>query len=402
MLPLIVSLGATRLRSPKRGDKVRYKDLVALIAVLALSLVSIDVCAQSAPALAKSFVPPSGTAAMNTGRYDAASTLLQSGNLLLAGGGGPTGPFLNTLELYRYRTNTFAPSANLPQMSTLRANETATLLPNGKVLIAGGAVDNSTWTDTTDIFDPVARTITAGPRMSNQREGATAKLLPNGLVLIAGGRDSGGTLNTVDLYNPAKKSITPGPLMNVARYDCAAVILPNGNLMIFGGFGAVTQAQPLDSTEIYNPSLNKWATSPPTMMDARGGARATPLSNGRVLITGGTDATTGVLNTTEIYNPVNRTFTAGPDMNDPRKFHTQVRLANGQVLIAGGYSDNTGTAVLDTTDIYHPATGTITTGPLMNDRRGLAAGARFANGLVLIAGGSNGTIILDTTDLYVP
>lgn len=377
---------------------MRYKDLIARIAILALSLISIDVCAQSAP----SFVPPSGTTPMNTGRYDAASTLLKSGNLLLAGGGGPAGPFLNTLELYNYRTNTFAPAANLPQMSTLRANETATLLPQGRVLIAGGAVDNSTWTDTTDIFDPVSRTITAGPHMSNQREGATAKLLSNGLVLIAGGRDGGGTLNTVDLYDPANKSITPGPPMNVARYDSAAVILPNGNLMMFGGFGAVTQAQPLDSTEIYSPSLNKWAASPPTMMDARGGAQATRLSNGNVLITGGTNATTGVLNTTEIYNPVNRTFTAGPDMNDPRKFHAQMRLANGQVLIAGGYSDNTGTAVLDTTDIYHPLTGKITTGPLMNDPRGLAAGARFANGTVLIAGGSNGTIILDTTDLYVP
>ena len=74
-------------------------------------------------------------------------------------------------------------------MTSSRANETATLLPNGKVLIAGGAVmDLVTWTDTTDIYDPVADTIVAGPSMSFPREGATAVLLPNSLVLIAGTR----------------------------------------------------------------------------------------------------------------------------------------------------------------------------------------------------------------------
>ena len=337
---------------------------------------------------------------MNVARYDAASTLLPSGNFLLAGGGGSSS-FLDTLEIYRYRTNDFVPSSALPSMTSLRANETATLLQNGKVLIAGGAVDNTTWTATTDIFNPATRTITAGPNMGDQREGASAKLLGNGRVLIAGGRDSVGTLNSVDIYHPVKNTITVGPPMNVARYDSAAVILPNGNLMIFGGFGGVPQSQPLKSTEIYNPSTNKWAVSPPSMLDARGGARATVLANGTVLISGGTNAT-AVLATTEIYHPTTRTFTAGPDMNAPRKYHAQIRLPSGRVLIAGGYSDNTGLAVIDTTDIYHPVTHKITAGPMMNDARGLASGALFANGKTLIAGGINGLLVLDTTDLYTP
>lgn len=368
-----------------------YKNFAAFIAGLALSVASTSAFAQSSIAVGPT---------MNAARYDAASALLQSGNLLIAGGGG-NGAFLDTLEIYRFRTNTFAPSASVPTMSVLRANETATLLSNGKVLIAGGAVDNTTWTDTTDLFDPGTRTITPGPTMNNQREGATASLLPNGLVIIAGGRDSTTTLNTVDIYHPKKNTITAGPPMNVARYDCAAVILPNGNLMMFGGFGAVTQSQPLDSTEIYNPTVNKWAISPPRMLDARAGERATLLADGTVLITGGTDAT-AVVNTTEIYHPATRTFTAGPLMSDARKFHTQVRLPNGQVLIAGGYADNGGVNVLDTTDIYHPLAHKITAGPLMNDARGLASGALFPNGKAIIAGGSNGTTLLDTADLYTP
>src|SRR6185437_11605254 len=377
---------------------MKFKFYVPSVGVLGLLLTfAAAASAQSTAAQHNSFaVGPN----MNVARYDAATTKLPSGNLLLAGGGGSSS-FLDTLEIYRFRTNDFVPGSALPSMTSLRANETATLLPNGKVLIAGGAVDIATWTATTDIFNPVSRTITAGPDLNDAREGATAKLLKNGRVIIAGGRDGLGTLNSVDIYHPVGNKITAGPPMNVARYDCAAVVLPNGNLMLFGGFGAITQSQPLKSTEIYNPTTNKWAVSPPDMLHARGGARATLLDNGTVLITGGTNAI-GVLATTEIYHPATRTFTAGPDMNSPRKFHTQVRLPSGRVLIAGGYSDNTGLAVLDTTDIYHPVTHKITAGPMMNDARGLASGALFANGKVLIAGGINSLLILDTTDLYTP
>jgi hypothetical protein len=387
------------------GDKsVDYRYLTASASALILCLAAItEASAQFASASHNSFAPPSETASMNTERYDAASTPLPNGNWLLAGGGGPTGAFLDSLEIYRWRTNTFVSDSALPAMSTLRANETATLLPNGTVLIAGGAVDNSTWTNTTDLYDPTTKTITPGPDMNDQREGAIATLLPNGLVLIAGGRNSVGTLASTDLYHPKKNTISPGPAMNVARYDCAIVRLPGGKLMIIGGFGAVTQSQPLASTEIYDPPTNTFAapSATPTMNDARGGAQATRLPNGQVLVTGGTDST-GVVATTEIYHPAKGIFTQGPDMSGPRKFHSQILLPNGKVLIAGGYTDNTGTNVVSTTDLYHPATNTITPGPDMNDPRGLASRTLLPNGQVLIAGGSNGPALNATTDLYTP
>lgn len=380
-----------------------YKYITASASALIVCLAAITgASAQSASAVHNSFAPPSVPASMNTARYDAASTSLPNGNLLLAGGGG-TNAFLDTLEIYRWKLNTFIPDSALPGMSSLRANETATLLLNGKVLIAGGAVDDSTWTNTTDIYDPATKTITPGPDMSDQREGAIAALLPNGLVLIAGGRNSAGTLVSTDLYHPRKNTITPGPAMNVARYDCAIATLPNGRLMIIGGFGAVTQSQPLDSTEIYDPATNTFAAASktPTMNDARGGARATNLPSGLVLVTGGSD-NAGVVATTEMYHPTTRKFTMGPDMSGPRKFHSQILLSNGRVLIAGGYTDNSGTNVVSTTDLYHPATKTITPGPDMNDPRGLASATLLPNGRVLIAGGTNGTGLNATTDLYRP
>jgi len=362
---------------------LNYKYITASASALIVCLAAITgASAQSASAVHNSFAPPSVPASMNTARYDAASTSLPNGNLLLAGGGG-TNAFLDTLEIYRWKLNTFIPDSALPGMSSLRANETATLLLNGKVLIAGGAVDDSTWTNTTDIYDPATKTITPGPDMSDQREGAIAALLPNGLVLIAGGRNSAGTLVSTDLYHPRKNTITPGPAMNVARYDCAIATLPNGRLMIIGGFGAVTQSQPLDSTEIYDPATNTFAAASktPTMNDSDNA---------------------GVVATTEMYHPTTRKFTMGPDMSGPRKFHSQILLSNGRVLIAGGYTDNSGTNVVSTTDLYHPATKTITPGPDMNDPRGLASATLLPNGRVLIAGGTNGTGLNATTDLYRP
>ncbi|MGH7914100.1 MAG: Kelch repeat-containing protein, partial [Candidatus Binataceae bacterium] len=191
--------------------------------------------AQAAPSPLSTFAPPSAVPTMAAASYDAASTQLPGGNFMIAGGGGSSGVFLDSIELYDPATNTFASSTST--MNSLRANETATLLPNGKVLIAGGAVDNSTWTNTTDLYDPVTNSIAAGPSMTFQREGATATLLPNGKVIIAGGRDSTATLTGTDLYDTVTNLITTGPQMNVARYDCAAALLPNGKVLIAGGFG---------------------------------------------------------------------------------------------------------------------------------------------------------------------
>jgi hypothetical protein len=353
----------------------------------------------AAPAPVNSFAPVSQTVRMNSARYDGASALLSNGKFLIAGGGGVSGAFLTSIEVYDPASNKF--SAATPAMTVARANETATLLPNGLALIAGGAIDSSTWTASTDLYDPTTNTITAGPTMSAAREGATAVLLPSGMVLIAGGRNSAGTLNSSDLYDPVKNSFTAGPPLNVARYDCAAALLPNGKVLIAGGFANVVQSNPLNSTEIYDPSLKQFTAGPPTA-DIRGAARATLLPNGQVLVAGGTD-NSGVLNTTELYDPATNAFSAGPSMTGHRKFQAQVLLPNGKVLVAGGYANNAGDSILSSTEVYDPAGNSFTAGPSMNDQRGLAAAALLRNGDVLIAGGASVSAgIQSTTDLYTP
>jgi hypothetical protein len=276
----------------------------------------------AAPAPLNRFAPVSQTATMVAARYDGASTLLADGKFLIAGGGGSSGAFLASIEVYDPASNKF--SAATPAMTVARANETATLLPNGLALIAGGAVDDSTWTASTELYNPTANTMTAGPSMSIAREGAIAILWPDNELLIAGGRDSAGTVRNTDLYDPGKNSFTAGPPLNVARYDCAAALLPKGKVLIAGGFANVVQSNPLSSTEIYDPSLKQFTAGPP-MADIRGAARATLLPNGRVLIAGGAD-NSGVLNTTELYDPATNAFSAGPSMTAHRKFQAQVLL----------------------------------------------------------------------------
>ncbi len=358
----------------------------------------------AAPAAVNSFAPSSATATMVTVRYDAAAAALPNGKFFIAGGSDGSSTFLTSTELYDSASNTFL-NPNPAALSAPRANETATLLPGGKVLVAGGAIDNTTWTNTTDLYNPATNTITAGPPMNEAREGATATLLPNGKVLIAGGRNTV-FLNSSDLYDPAANTfLAPDPAaMTVAREDAAAALLPNGKVLIAGGRDASGTA--LASTEIYDPSANSFSAGP-SMGTARTNARAILLPNGKVLIAGGLGNGSVVLASTELYDPAANSFTIpnSAAMKTGRYFAAATLLPNGMVLIAGGYG-GVGTNPLISTELYDAASNTFSAsgGPPMNAERGLAAAALLPNGKVIIAGGVSGTgsTISASSDLYTP
>jgi Galactose oxidase, central domain len=145
--------------------------------------------------------------------------------------------------------NMFA--ATTPSMNEPRAGATATLLPNGKVLITGGAGTS------TELYDPVTDTFAAStPSMNTARGGATATLLPNGKVLIAGGAGT-----STELYDPVTNSFAPSAstaVMNTARSEATATLLPNGKVLIAGGYSD-NPPYSLASTELYNPVTNKFA-----------------------------------------------------------------------------------------------------------------------------------------------
>jgi hypothetical protein len=298
---------------------------------------------------------------MNTARWQATATLLPNGKVLIAGGtsGYTTLNGLASTELYDPTTNAVAVGPAMIGGRSGRLSATATLLPDGKVLIAGGSTQHLT-----DLYDAYANSFAPAafqPALNDSYSAATATLLPNGKVLIAGGiGDGGGAISSTELYDPATNTVAAGPTMSAARISATATFLPNGKLqtdgvqtdgkvLIAGGeLGADGGFKRLNSTELYDPATNTFAAGP-AMNTARGDAAATLLPNGKVLIAGGAGQPV-VLNSTELYDPATNTFGASNPMNAARFDAAIVVLPDSRVLITGGFGSDS--SALSSTELY--------------------------------------------------
>jgi hypothetical protein len=320
------------------------------------------------------FAPAASTPTMNTAHSNATATLLFNGEVLIAGGGANEGGFftpLNTVDLYDPASNSFAQAASLPTMSTARYSTAAALLSNGEVLIGCGFGFPFPFANplhSVELYNPVTNSFApppTTPTMGAVGSAPTATLLPDGKVLIAGGLAGFGILgdaeisNGVNLYDPVTNSFAVStPLMNEPRELATATLLPSGKVLIAGGFGPGPGGDlpivALSSVDLYDPASNSFAPTAalPTMNQARASATATLLNNGKVLIAGGVGTSNGILASVELYDPATNSFapaTATPTMNNGRKEATATLLPSGKVLIAGG----TGVfGPLNTTDLY--------------------------------------------------
>src|SRR5208282_5431573 len=282
------------------------------------------------------------------------TVLFTNGSVIVAGGLSGAGGSQLT-DIFNATGSSISAGPNL--VASIGAGEGgAVLLPNGKVFLVDGADDGGPLAST-EIYDGTSWT--AGPNLSTQREFPMIALMPNGKVLIAGGQPFGTSPNsndTADIYDPTTNTIsTPTSTMIQARQEGTATILPNGKVLIAGGFQKVTGvATPLATTELFDPVTTSFAASgTATMNTARGGMTATLLPNGSVLIAGGGSASTGGgLATTELYDFSKNTFSAGATMQSAHLRATATLLTNGTVFIAGGIGGTTATT--SATDIYTP------------------------------------------------
>ncbi len=284
-------------------------------------------------------------------------------------------------------------------MLTARAQHSVVALPNGSVLILGGCTnvkgcEGGSLSNTTELYDPKTGTFHPGPSMTASRAGGqSATLLPNGLVLVAGGWGTR-PLASAELYNMATNTFTSTGSMHSARSDHTATLLPDGKVLLTGGYdGSARQA----SAEIYDPETGTFNLTG-SMGAPRSAHTATSLPDGRVLIVGGDSDQHTVLNSAEIYNPVTGAFTRTGDMAVVRRKHAAVALQDGRVLVVGGADSHDIGGTYASAELYDPKLGTFSaTGSMSVGRYKIAAAvALLKNGKALVAGGN------DLAEVYNP
>jgi len=339
-------------------------------------------CVVGVSALAQSPGTFTATGGMTTPRFGHTATVLPNGKVLIAGGRGrlvgtpPDDEVLASAELYDPSTGVFTPTGN---MITARAYHSATLLPDGRVFIIGGAGPSA------ELYDPSTGTFTATGGTSTVWGIAT--LLKNGKVLIAG--------KTAELYDPVTDTFAPtgsyiGPFYyGPFFYPDTATLLQDGKVLVVGSACGDCW---LEHEELYDPVTGtfKVVGQPYALPDEGyiGGAHtATLLPNGKVLLAGG-GGYSDTFSRAELYDPSTDTLTGTANMTLARVWHTATLLADGNVLVTGGqlYPSN-----IDAAELYNPATGKFSaTGHMTIPRAGHSATLLF-DGRVLTSGGVAGT-----------
>jgi uncharacterized protein YjbI with pentapeptide repeats len=277
-------------------------------------------------------------------------------------------------------------------MITARRNHMVIALPNGKILVTGGAAnaDGTGSLASAELYDPVAHTFSSTVNtMSTSRVDHTVTLLLNGEVLVTGGySDTTNAQPSADLYFTANNVFNPVTAqMTTPRAEHAATLLANGKVLITGGND--NNGNTLASAEIFDPTANTFTATAQPMNSVRQAHHADLLPNGKVLISGGLDGNNNALASAEIYDPVAGTFTPTGNMTTARGNHSSALLYTGQILVAGGLTGpGTGLVLTATAELYNPGTGTFTPTANMSVARGHYAGIVLDDGTDFISGGA--------------
>ena len=187
------------------------------------------------------------------------ATLLADGKVLVAGG---TADAAHSAELFDPASGNFTPVVGA--MVHARTGHCAILLPDGKVLIAGGGDASGNVFKTAELFDPLTQGFSATGDLNQARTGATATLLPNGKVLIAGGRDTGGTLlPSAELYDPGARTFVQTGSMHSPRAQHTATLLSNGKVLLVGSSSETASAELFDPASFYRHRVTDPGACPP-------------------------------------------------------------------------------------------------------------------------------------------
>lgn len=252
-------------------------------------------------------------------------------------------------QVDRFAGNVGVADSVRADLTDQRVGHTSTLLKDGRVLIAGGAVLSAEGgivspLSAAELYEPATGKATPLGGMGFARAFHTATLLKDGRVLVAGGisliSNSLSAVATAELFDPSvgRFKNTAGLLETRGRVSHSASLLADGRVLLAGGWGeGAGQRAILDSAEVFDPNTGRYSSGG-NLRIARASHTATLLYSGRVLIVGGRSPT-GALATTEIFDAARAAFVDGPTLpGEPRAGHAAVRMGSGLVLIAGGCS----------------------------------------------------------------
>jgi Galactose oxidase, central domain len=381
-----------------QGDRMKrtclfYKPSKLLMGFLVLSALQAWNASAQTP---ETFIP---TGNMTTPRHFHTATLLKDGRVLIAGGEYAPYPSPNpsnlpvtwaSAELYDPATGRFSTTGS---MTEPRTSHTATLLPDGRVLIAGGrrygitTHFDTTFLATAELYDPVTGTFTPTGDMVQAQDRQTATLLNNGKVLISGGFGWTVSVAMDELYDPATGAFNR---VGMGSPGSQASALFDGRILIVGGYYSATSLL-YDAATNTAESLGYPARPIPVVAHT-----STLLPTGKVLIAGGNALDKpyeqSPMAHAELYDPDTRTFQTTASLLFAREGHQAIRLPGGQVLIAGGFGCGR------CAELFDPYTETFRlTGSMTRDREYPTA-TLLGNGRVLITGEYNSA----SAELYIP
>lgn len=324
---------------------------------------------------------------------------LGDGRVLLATGSANISTFSWTAEVYDAATGT---STETGELRLGMAGSTALRLADGRVLLAGGQSNFRDREDLVAVWDPADGRWTEPGALAQARAGHALALLYDGRVLVTGGEWLGrapGSVATEELLDPDAGATHPtaGSPMVQPRAFHTATVLGGGRVLVAGGLNSFSGGDAVEA-ELFDPATETF-TYTGSLAHPRGGHAAVRLGDGRVLVVGGLDAAWTYVAEAELWDPDTGAFTPAGALTTPRADHTATLLADGRVLVAGG-TDADGTR-LDTVELWDPATRAFTPGPArLGAARALHTATALPDGRVLVVGGEDGHAALRQAEVY--